>query len=165
MGPRRPEISREIREFQQVIRSELGEGGDGSRAREYLSGLPRGKQLEAARTIAKDEDVRIRTFGVALLIEAGHMDETVPALATLVAQGQDLTPIGYYLVHSDSGSTALRMYLDTSRYLLAHLDDYGAEEREHVERFLCDGGYVNPIKQFSRSAVEERLREIERRTR
>lgn len=52
------------------------------------------------------------------------------------------------------------MYIKISRYLLARLESHGVEERKHVEQFLSDGGYVDPIKVFSPSAVEQRLEEI-----
>lgn len=159
------EETSQIQEFYQIVRSELAKGGDGSRSGEYLMGLPASEQLEMARVIALDPDIRISFLGADLLMKTGHEDEAVPALAAIVARGEDLTRIGYYWAHSDDETLAVRMYIKISRDLLARLVNYGVEERKYVEQFLSDGGYVDAIKVFSPAAVEHRLKEIEAKLR
>ena len=157
--------SKQVQEFYRILRSELAAGGDGSHAREYILALPLDQRLEAARAIASDPDLQISTLGMTLLIEACHEDEAVPTLAAMVANGQDLTPIGYSWAHSEDKALALRMYIKISRYLLVHLENYRGEQRKRVEQFLSDGGVVNPLKTFSPDAVEQRLKEFEAKLR
>lgn len=88
------EQASQIQEFYQIVRSELATGGDGSHAGDYLLGLPASEQLEVARVLANDPDLRISFLGVDLLMKTGHEDEAVPALAAIVARGEDLTRIG-----------------------------------------------------------------------
>lgn len=100
---------------------------------------------------------------VSQFVAAGPEEEEAARLGKMVANGEDLTPIGFSWAHSSDRTLALRMYLKISRYLLAHLDEYDGQKRKNVEDFLCNGGYRPTIQTFSRTAVEIRLVEIEDR--
>ncbi len=155
----------EVQEFYRIARSELAAGGEIKAAAGYLHGLPAGKQLNVARAIVSDSDARIGYLGASLLIAQGYEDEAVPALATMIASGRDETQlngrIGYDWVHSDDETLFLRMLINLSRYLLAHLENYKGAERIHVEKFLMGGMFYKSVEPFSRDAAERRISEWE----
>ncbi|HIJ79926.1 MAG: hypothetical protein OEY01_15220 [Desulfobulbaceae bacterium] len=130
---------------------------------EYLAGLPSLSQLEVAGVAAADSDKEISALGITALVQSGNLDEAVPTLALRVAGGDDLSAFGYAWAHADDPKLPVRMYLKICRYQLANLDRFKGEQRKNVERFLTNGGAVNPLNEFSLEAVEERLSRIEAR--
>lgn len=130
-------------------------------AEQYLDDLPDRLQLDVAHAAANDADPNISTIGINALVQSGYLDEAVPALSLQVVAGDDLTAFGYAWSHGNDSRLAVLMYLKICRYQLARLDSFNGAQRIRVERFLSDGGYVNPLKEFSREAVERRLKQIE----
>lgn len=138
-------------------------GAEGGEAQGYLAALPPSARLELAKLAAADADPEISAAGIMALVEAAHLEEAVPALSTWVAAGDDLTAFGYAWAHGDDPQLPVRIYLRICRYQLAVLDRFEPVQRANVERFLSDGGYVEPLPGFSRTAVERRLARIEAR--
>jgi hypothetical protein len=130
-------------------------------AEQYLAGLPDHPRLDIARAAASDADPGISAIGINTLVQSGYPDEAVPALSSRVAAGDDLTAFGYAWVHGDDPQLPVRMYLKICRYQLAKLDSFDGTQRKRVEQFLSDGGHVDPLREFSREAVEHRLKRIE----
>jgi hypothetical protein len=91
----------------------------------------------------------------------GFLDEAVPALARRVSGGDDLTAFGNQWAHGEDETLALRMYVRIGRHLLHDLGGFGPAQRPHVEAFLKDGGFGEPLLVFSPAAVEARLARIE----
>ncbi len=152
-----------VAEFYRLVKTEDSSDGVGSTASLYVSKLPPEEQLKVGRSAVDDPDARMKSYGVWLLVELGYEDEAVPGFAELVTVGQDLTGLGWAWAHSCDDLVGLRMYVKASYYLLARLDGLTGSEREQAEQFLCSGGVVNPIAEFSRDAVVQRLRNIEER--
>jgi len=156
----------QVQEFYRIIHFELDRDGECKAAQEYLDRLSPREQLNVARAIIDDPDARISYFGDSLLIARGHLDETIPSLAAIIASGRDEMQlkgrIGYDWLHSDDELLFLRMLISLSNYFLAHLDKYRSEERSRVEHFLM-GGMLNKSPQpFSRKGAQRRVAELER---
>ena len=152
-----------VAEFYRLVKTEDSSDGVGNSAWLYISKLPPEEQLKVARWAGDDPDARIKSYGVYLLVELGYEDEAVPGFAELVTAGHDLTALGWAWAHACDDRVGLRMYVKASYYLLGQLDGLTGSEREQAEQFLCSGRVVNPIADFSRDAVVERLRKIEER--
>lgn len=162
-GKGRVEQPAEVAAFYRIAREELAQpGAEGApRAREHLSGLPPQQRHAAAGIVAQDPDVRLNSIGIDSLVADGFVDEAVPALARRVAGGDDLTGFGYQWAHAEDETLALRMYVKIGRHLLQDLNGFGPAQRPHVEAFLKDGGFGDPLPEFSPAAVEARLARIE----
>jgi len=130
-------------------------------AAEYLADLPDQPRRELARAAATDADLGVSAIGINSLVQSGRLDEAVPALSARVAGGDDLKAFGYAWVHGDDPQLPVRMYLKICRYQLARLGSFDGTQRLMVERFLSDGGYFDPLREFSPEAVERRLMRIE----
>jgi len=130
-------------------------------AEQYLADLPDHSKLDTALAASHDTDSDISAIGINILVQSGHEDEAVPALSARVAGGDDLTRFGYAWTHADDPLLPVRMYLKICRYQLARLDSFDVTQRARVERFLSNGGLGEPLKEFSREAVENRLQRIE----
>lgn len=136
---------------------------DEDAAWDYLDSLSAQSRQEVALLAVADPDNALNTIGIIILVQAGYLDEAVPALSAKVAGEDDLTRFGYSWLHSDEPSLVLRMYLKICRDLLARLDSFTPEQRVHVERFLRSGGSHDRLVRFSREAVEQHLEKIEAR--
>ena len=136
-------------------------GAPSAAQREATRKLPLEEQLRVARSALNDPDARMKSYGVYLLVELGYEDEAVSGFAELVTAGQDVTALGWAWTHARDDLVAPRMYVKASYYLLDHLDGLARSEREQAEQFLCSGGLANPIAEFSRDAVVQRLRNLE----
>lgn len=147
-----------VAEFYRLVKT-----GDSLSAWLYVSKLSPEEQLKVARWAGDDPDARMKSQGVFLLVELGYEDEAVPGFAELVTAGHDLTALSWAWAHACDDLVGLRMFVKASYYLLAQLDGLTGSEREQAEQFLCSGRVVNPIAEFSRDAVVERLRKIEER--
>ncbi len=152
-----------VAEFYRLAKAEDSPDGVGHSARLYAFKLPPEEQLNVARSAVNDPDARMKSYGVGLLVELGYEDEAVPGFAGLVTAGQDVTALGWAWTHARDDLVGLRMYVKASHYLLAQLDGLTECDREQAKQFLCGGGVVNPIAEFSRDAVVQRLRNLEER--
>ena len=156
--------TRPVARFYAILQREPGEDGALRRAMEYLEGLPRADRAEVARVIAADPNARVGYAGTYVLIEEGYIDEAVPPLAAMIVSGRDRTHLngrmGYDWLHHDDDTVFPRMMIKISRYLLSHLEEYGAEDRRRVEEWL-----VGEKKPFSISAAQEGIADLEAKLR
>ena len=152
-----------VAEFYRLANAQDSSDGVGYSARLFVTELPPEEQLRVARSLVNDPDSHMKMYGVFLLVELGYEDEAVGGFAELVVAGQDTTALGWAWAHARDDLVGGRMYVKASYHLLGQLDGLTGSEREQAERFLCDAGLVNPIAEFSRDAVLQRLRNLEER--
>jgi hypothetical protein len=142
---------------------ELWQAGEGGAAAEkYLRSLPPTDRLAVARAVLRDRDARLGYVGASVLVQEGHADEAVPALAAMITDGRvatDHVRLGYDWLHSDDDGLYPRMTAKIGRHLLAHLGEYDAQDRARAEEYLMGGQ-----QPFSRAAAEHRLAEMEEAT-
>lgn len=159
------QLTPRVQEFYRIIHAELDQGDECKAAREYLDRLSPQEQLDVARAISDDPDARIGYLGDSLLIALGHLDETVPSLAAIIASGRDETQlkgrIGYDWLHSDDELLFPRMLLRISRYFLENLHKYTGDERRRVEHFLMGGMFNQSPPPFSHEGAKRRVAELE----
>ncbi len=82
-------------------------------------------------------------------------------LASMVSAGGDLTTFYWSWLHSGDDSLTSRMYVAISRRLLDRWNEFRAEEQRRAKVFLCQDGFGEPIREYSKDAVLERLRRVE----
>ncbi len=157
----RDEHSSSTAEFYRLVRADRTAEGAGIAALRYVRGLPAEEQLEIAREIVDDPDPLFNSLGITLLIELGEEYEVADHLASMVIAGGDLTTFYWSWLHSGDESLTSRMYVAISRRLLDRWDEFRAEEQRRAQVFLCQDGFGEPIREYSKEAVLERLRRVE----
>ena len=159
----RDERSSSTAEFYRLARVDLTAEGAGIAAIRFARALPVAEQLEIAREIVGDPDPLFNSLGITLLIELGEEYEVADHLASMVIAGRDLTTFYWSWLHSGDETLTSRMYVAISHRLLDRWDEFRAEEQRRAQVFLCQDGFGEPIREYSKEAVLERLRKVEER--
>lgn len=123
-------------DLQEVWRLDA-EGNIGGIGR-LMADLPEERAIPLARNLMDHETTIVAYMACGILIRAGLQDETLPALAEILASGRAETDLkgrmGYDWLHGDEDDEA--MFGKLAAYLEAHLGDYEGEELARVTRYV-----------------------------
>jgi len=102
--------------------------------------LPEQRSVQLARLLLFDERALVSYMASGVLIRAGHIEETLSALAEIVKSGKAETELngrmGYDWVHSDQPEMTEDMFNRLASYLETHRADYEPEEQARVDAYL-----------------------------
>ena len=131
-------------------------------ARTFVKTLSDGEQVALGEALATSGLPDQEVVGAELLVERGRERSAAPAFARFVTRGGDMTAYFWKWLHGDDPHVAVRVYTAIARALIADIDTLTGEPRRRAEAYLVDGGVGRPIDAYSRPAVEERLKALER---
>lgn len=128
---------------------------------EFMQDRSTRELLEIARLAVSDLDPKVQIAGLGLLVDEGHEEESIPAVARLVESGVDLTAVFYAWLHAADAQLAHRMHQRVSLYFLKHISEYQGPARDRVMAFLKMKGFGEPEGDYSPIAVRRRIEALE----
>ncbi len=131
-------------------------------AHAFVKTVSNGEQIALGEALVASGLPDQEVVGAELLVERGRERSAAPAFARLVTRGGDMTAYFWKWLHGDDPNVAVRVYIAIARALIADIDTLTDEPRRRAEAYLVDGGIGRPIDAYSRPAVEERLKALER---
>jgi hypothetical protein len=111
-----------------------------------------------ARYAAEREAAATRSLGIILLVSLGEERQAAPIVAEMVRRGEKFDAVGYALIHNNLEHGALRLYAETSEYLLDPVRRFPPEEHERMRQFVCANA-PTPVGECTDAAARESVRE------
>ena len=104
---------------------------------ELLAKLPVGVRAEVATRALADPQPRVRLVGLQLMYELGPGERADAAAAALLADGVDITGLGWAWMHSGDPSLLERRLDAIAAALRGSYDTLDAGQRRRADAFLC----------------------------
>lgn len=119
----------------------LRAAGDLDELSRFVDGLPDARRVQVARLMIDDADARFAADGVNILTRVGREEETVPALARMIASGQigneALLSLSWMWLHSGDVQLTQRMMTHLREHLSANMETYSEEEQARARAFIA----------------------------
>jgi len=116
----------------------LAPEGVSESARAYVEGLSGGDRRSLARALTRDDDPRMRRYGVELLVAAGQEGDAVLGIVKLIVDGQDVAEL-FYRWHTTLTPEVLeRINAGVEQKLRMLIDEFDREGRKRAEYYLQD---------------------------
>lgn len=148
-----PAIRRSFERFVSLDSDGSADTPVASPALDYLRSLDRAAQLALASVLCRTTDPQYQAIAIGILLEHAQEETAARVLARQVLNGQDVSGIGFAVMHGPDPRLGIRLYVKTSRSLLMNID--------RAKSFLCMDGFGEPIDKCTKAAIEERLNRIE----
>jgi len=102
----------------------------------FVTGLPRARRIQVARTLLRDPDAGVSYIGATVLVTEGFGEETVPTLAAHVLKSMTDSTNRNDLLISDAGPLLSQMGERICAFFEANLARYSPQEQERIRK-LC----------------------------